>query len=147
VIELSEFTVKLVAGTSPNETALASVKPVPVTVTVLPPTLSPDPGDTPVTAGTGRYVYWSAAEIAVVAPSQVKAVTSTVPAEPAGTVAVSCVSESTVKLEAGTEPKSTVVTPGEPKMFWKPVPVMVTVFPPAVGPTAGETPVTVGSAT
>ena len=81
------------------------------------------------------------------APSQVKRVTSTLPAEPAGTVAVSCVSESTVKLGAGTEPKSTVVTPGKPKMFWKPVPVMVTVFPPVVGPAAGETPVTVGSAT
>ena len=54
---------KLAAGTVPNVTALASVKPVPVTVTVLPPAPGPDPGDTPVTAGTGRYVYWSACSL------------------------------------------------------------------------------------
>ena len=52
VMEVSEFTVKLLAGTVPNVTAVASVKPVPVTVTVLPPALGPEPGDTPVTAGT-----------------------------------------------------------------------------------------------
>ncbi len=40
----------------PNATALAPVKPVPVTVTVLPPALGPELGDTPVTAGTGRLV-------------------------------------------------------------------------------------------
>ena len=55
MIELSEFTVTFVAEAFWHEfTAVASVKPVPPTVTVLPPTLCPDPGDTPVTAGTGK---------------------------------------------------------------------------------------------
>ena len=87
VIELSEFTVKLVAGTCPNETALALVKPIPVTVTVFPPTLSPEPGDIPVTVGTGRYVYWSAGEVGLATlPSAVRPM-STVPTTPEGTVA------------------------------------------------------------
>ena len=80
--------------------------------------------------------------------AQVKRVTSTVPAEPGGTVDGDTACQSRLlKLGAGTEPKSTVLTPGKPKMFWKPVPVIVTVVPAAVGPATGETPVTVGSAT
>ncbi len=50
------------------------------------------------------------------------------------------VSESTVKVAAGVEPKSTAVAPV------KSVPVMVTVVPPAVGPAVGLTAVTVGAA-
>jgi hypothetical protein len=37
VIELAELTVKLVALVAPNLTAFAPVKPVPLTVTVVPP--------------------------------------------------------------------------------------------------------------
>ncbi len=48
------------------------------------------------------------------------------------------VDETTVKLVAGTRPKSTFVAPV------KPVPLTVTVEPPAVGPELAETPVTVG---
>jgi len=44
----------------------------------------------------------------------------------------------TVKLVAATKPKTTLVAPV------KPVPVMVTVEPPAVGPDVGEMEVTVG---
>ena len=70
-MEVSEITVKLVAGTLTNETALAQVKPVPVTVTVLPPTIGYEQGDTPVTVAarstpcTGQrrsrrwYPHWS----------------------------------------------------------------------------------------
>jgi hypothetical protein len=96
VIELSEFTVKLVAGVEPNETALAPVKPVPVTVTVFPPTLSPEPGDTPVTVGAGRYVYWSAGEVGLVTLPSAVTPMSTVPTAPGGTVAVIWVAEFTV---------------------------------------------------
>ena len=44
-----------------------------------------------------------------------------------------------MKLVAATVPKTTLVAPV------KPVPVMVTVVPPAGGPEVGETPVTVGA--
>ena len=49
------------------------------------------------------------------------------------------VDETTVKLVAATVPKSTLVAPV------KPVPVMVTVVPPPVGPDVGEMLVTVGA--
>ena len=55
---------------------------------------------------------------------------------PAGTRAVICVSESTVKLDAGTVPKLTSVAPV------RPVPVMVTAVP--TGPDAGVNDVIVG---
>ena len=54
------------------------------------------------------------------------------PAAWAGETAVIWVSETTVKLVAATVPKSTLVAPV------KPVPVMVTVVPPVVGPEVGE---------
>ena len=64
--------------------------------------------------------------------------TSTVPAAPAGEVAVIWVALSTVKLEAAVDPKVTAVAP----VKW--VPVMTTDVPPAVEPEVGEIPVTVG---
>ncbi len=73
-------------------------------------------------------------------PPRLVTVTSTVPAVPAGAVAVIAVSESTVKLAAGAWPNETVVAPV------KPVPVTVTAVPPAAGPESGERPVTVGGA-
>ena len=57
----------------------------------------------------------------------------------AGDTAVICVGESTMKLVASTAPKSTVGP-----VTVKPVPVIVTVVPPAVGPELGDTPVTAG---
>jgi hypothetical protein len=47
------LTVKLEAAVVPNFTALAPVKPVPVTVTVVPPVVGPELGPMPVTAGAG----------------------------------------------------------------------------------------------
>jgi hypothetical protein len=66
-------------------------------------------------------------------------VTSTVPA-PAGLVAVIWVSESTVIAAALAPPKLTLVGP------MKPLPVMITVMPPAALPVAGETPLTASTA-
>ncbi len=63
-------------------------------------------------------------------PPAVVTVTSTVAAACAGDVAVIWVSETTVKVVAAVEPKSTAVAPV------KPVPVMVTEVPPAAGPGA-----------
>jgi hypothetical protein len=84
-------------------------------------------------------VYWSAADIAEVPPAVVTR-TSTVPV-PAGAVAVIEVSLVTVKPVAGVGPKFTAVAPVNP------VPVRVTVVPPAVGPAIGEMPVTTGAVT
>ena len=67
-------------------------------------------------------------------------VTFTVPV-PAGLSAVMVVSLTTVTSVAAVVPKSTAVAPV------KPVPVIVTEVPPAVGPLFGLTPVTVGAAT
>ena len=66
--------------------------------------------------------------------------TSTVPV-PAGTVAVICVAELTMKPVAAVAPKVTAVAP------LKLVPVMVTLVPPPVGPPVGLKAVTVGAAT
>ncbi len=67
-------------------------------------------------------------------------VTSTVPSLPAGATAVSVVADWTFTDVPAFEPKWTVAR--ETKL----VPVIVTVFPPAVGPPLGLTPVTVGVA-
>ena len=60
-------------------------------------------------------------------------VTSTVPAAPAGAVAVMEVALLTVKVVAAVAPKATAVAPV------KLVPVMVTEVPPAAGPEVGLT--------
>jgi len=65
-------------------------------------------------------------------------VTSTVPAGPAGEVAVIELSLNTVNEVAAVVPKVTLVAPV------KPVPVMVTEVPPATVPAVGITAVTVG---
>ena len=82
---------------------------------------------------------WSAADVALV-PPDVVTIMSTVPAAPAGEVAVICVAELTVYDVALFAPNLTAVAPV------KLVPVMTTLVPPAVGPDAGDTPVTVGAA-
>jgi hypothetical protein len=56
-------------------------------------------------------------------------------------VAVICVALSTVKLDASVEPNFTAVA------LVKPVPVIVTLVPPSVGPELGLTLVTVGAET
>jgi hypothetical protein len=60
------------------------------------------------------------------------------PAACAGETAVISVEDTTVKLVAATAPKATLVAPVNP------VPVMVTVVPPAVVPEVGEMEVTAG---
>ena len=72
-------------------------------------------------------------------PEAVVTVTLTVPAASAGSTAVICVAELTVKLVAAVLPNFTAVAPV------KLVPVMTTVVPPAVGPVLGLTAVTVGT--
>ena len=73
-------------------------------------------------------------------PLGVVTVTSTVPELPAGAVAVICVGRFTVNVVAGVAPNFTAVAPV------KFAPVIVTTVPPAIGPFAGDTAVTVGPA-
>ena len=51
VISVDETTVKLVAAIWPKATLVAPVKLVPVMVTVVPPAVGPELGETPVTVG------------------------------------------------------------------------------------------------
>jgi hypothetical protein len=73
-------------------------------------------------------------------PPGVVTVTSTVPAEPAGEVAVTLVALTTVTPVAAPLPKLTVTG------AMNPVPVIVTSVPPASGPAVGEISVTGGTA-
>ena len=82
---------------------------------------------------------WSAAPVADV-PPPVETVTSTVPLDPAGAVAVIEVLEATVTPEEAEPPK--LMT----DEVVKPVPAIVTAVPPDVGPVDGLMPVTVGAA-
>ena len=95
VILVAELTVKPVPEVEPNRTDVASVNSVPVTVTVVPPEVEPWFGETTVTVGAPRYVNWLAVDVALV-PASVVTVTYTLPAVPAGEVAVIVVAEFTV---------------------------------------------------
>jgi hypothetical protein len=132
--------VNVIAEVAPKFTAEAPVNPVPVIVTLVPPAAEPVFGLTFVTVGAATNVNWSAALVADV-PPVVTTVTSTVPALSAGEVAEIDVSEFTVKLAAAVPPKLTADAPVNP------VPVIVTLVPPAVGPAFGDTLVTVGPLT
>jgi hypothetical protein len=138
VIEVAEFTVNEVALVVPNLTAETEVKPVPVMLTLVPPAVGPAFGLTAVTVGAAWYVKWSA-EVAVEVPLEVVTVTSTVPADPAGELAVIEVAEFTVNEVASVVPNLTAVAAS------KFVPVMVTLVPPEDAPTVGLTAVTVGA--
>ena len=129
----------LVLDTEPNLTAVTKVNPVPVIVTAVPPLAGPLVGAMPLTVGAATYVNWSAGVIALVPPG-VMTLTSTVPAVPAGEVAVILVAEFTVKAVAAVFPKLTAVT------SINPVPLIVTAVPAAKGPCAGEMLVIIGAA-
>ena len=86
-------------------------------------------------------MYLSPLPVADVPATASVTVTSTVPADSAGAVAVIEVAEFTVTLEAVVDPNLTV----SPDV--NPVPVTVTDVPPAVGPLVGLTAITAGGAT
>src|SRR6266545_4011855 len=100
--------------------------------TLWPPPLGPMVGDTEVMPGAVVKVYRSAA-VATLVPAAVLTRTWTAPAAWAGVTAVILVGELTVNDAAAVEPKLTQLTP------LKSAPLMVTVWPPPVGPVAGET--------
>jgi hypothetical protein len=132
---------KLVAGEPPNVTPVTRLKLVPVMVTAMPPPVLPEVGLTAVTVGAAGAVKvnWSAVPVVDV-PLGVVTVMSTVAADSAGEVAVIAESEVTVNDTAVVLPNFTAVAPVNP------LPVIVTVVPPAVLPLLGLTPVTLGKA-
>ena len=83
VICVELTTEKPAAWLAPKCTALASVKSVPVIVTLVPPAAGPDDGLTRVTVGGGTNVNRSAELVALVPPGVVT-LTSCAPALPAG---------------------------------------------------------------
>ena len=129
VMLVSLFTLKLVAAVEPNMTLVAPVKPLPVMVTLVPPVTGPFVGLMLLMLGAVVYVNSSFA-FTVEVPLAVVTVISTVPV-PAGAITVMLVSLFTLKLVAAVEPNLTLVVPV------KPVPVMVTLVPPARGPLVG----------
>ena len=133
LIELSLRIVNI-ARLAPNITSVAVVKPVPVRVTLLPPAMGPKLGDKLISIGAATY--WNAAPLLV--PEVVSSVTAITPADLGGVVAVTMLSEMTVKAVAAVPPKNTS------RVLIKPVPVMVTTVPPPIGPEIGAMEVMTG---
>ena len=97
-----------VAGVVPKVTAVAPVNPVPVIVTEVPPAVVPDVGETLVNDGAETvYVY-----VPVAVSPGVVITMLTVPAIPAGVVAVIDLLLTTVNEVATVPPKVTGVRPG-----------------------------------
>lgn len=142
VIVPGPATVTAVAVEEPNDTVAPDAKPVPVIVTIDPPLVEPDAGAMAAIAGgalTGTSNVNPPAR-RLLCPSGFVTTMSAAPAPWAGVVAVIVVEVATAAPEAGVPPIETVA----PAV--KPVPVMVTLSPPDVGPEPGEIPVTVGAA-
>jgi hypothetical protein len=138
VSDVSLATTTDVANVEPKRTAVVPVRPVPETVTLVPPATGPPDGDTAAIVG-GRYTYVKAPASAVVPPGAVTD-TDLAPPTPAGVRHVIVESSRTVTAVAGAPP---MVTPVAPR---NPVPVTVTGVPPPAGPDTGRTPATVGAA-
>ena len=128
---------KVVTLAVPKSTAVASLKLVPVMVTVVPPLPPPVAGETAVTVGAAVKVKLSAEDVAEV-PSALVTVTSTAAADSAGVVATIWLAVSLIIDAAAVLPKLTAVAPA------RSAPVIVTVVPPPRGPVAGDTLVTAG---
>jgi hypothetical protein len=136
---VSDSTVKLAAGWLPKSTVFVPDSLAPLMVTTVPPALVPVEALKPLIVGLVDAVYenWSALEIGD-SPAAFTTVTSTVPPRWAGATTVREVDELSVKDETNKPANRTSVTPT------KLVPVMVIDVPPAVGPVAVLSPVTVG---
>ncbi len=114
-----------------NFTAVAPVNAEPVMVTAVP--AEPEVGENEVTTGAPSTVKTL---VLVPVPAGVVTLTNDVEA-PEGTVVLTCESETTVKLDATTDPKATEVAPVNPE------PLMVTAVP--TGPLVGEKEETTGA--
>jgi hypothetical protein len=137
VIDVLLTTTTFVAAVAPNVTVAPAAKFVPVIVTAVPPATAPLLGLTLLTVGAATYVNPLAR--LPLCPPEFVTVTVTVPALPAGAVAVIDVLFTTTTLVAAALPNVTVAP------ATKFVPVIVTAVPPAVVPLFGLTLLTVGT--
>ena len=127
--------VMLVADALPNQIDALGVSPVPEIVVVVPPPGGPTEGPIDVIVG-GPKLNWSERPAAL-CPAGLVTVTSTVPL-PAGDTAVQVLGLVQDTPVAGVEPNITE------ESAVNPVPLMVTVVPPAADPAVGLIPVTPG---
>ena len=131
-----------VAGVVPNLTEVVvvpSTKPVPVTVTTVPPARGPALGVMELTVGIRSSVKRSPVTGAELPPGVVTR-TGAVPAVPDGVVMEQVVAVGQLMAVAAVPPTVTAVDP-----VTNPVPVTVTTVPPASGPPTGVMELTVGT--
>ncbi len=129
--------VKFEAADPPTVTSLTFSKPVPETMTAVPPAAGPEAGVIDEKTGAVTYVY---SRLELLLPPGVATTTAANPAVPAGTITVIVVELTTVTLVAEVPPIVTLVAPANA------VPVIVTAVPPAAGPMAGLMVVTLARA-
>ena len=128
---------KLIASALPPKLTVAPVwKPVPFTVTLVPPLPRPVFGVTDAGAGAAAYLK-QPVQVALCA-SRFVTRTSTRPSTWAVVVPAIAVGETLVIVRA--DPPNEAVAPA-----WKPAPLIVTDVPPAIGPLEGLTDVALGA--
>ncbi len=126
-------------ATVPNRTVVPAVKPVPSTVTTVPPCAGPVSGEKELTVnGVGATKVNAAAAVALV-PSRFSTVTLATPAACGGVTAVRTSSLRLSMLSAA------MLSNSRTAPLRKFVPVMVTGVPPAIGPLLGTTAMIVGA--
>jgi hypothetical protein len=124
------------ADVAPNVTVDVAVKLVPVITTVVPPPVDPAEGSIELIVGAASKVKL----VLVTDPPGVVTFTRTAPAPWALVLAFKVVALVKCTVVAAVAPNVTV------DVEVKPVPVMATVVPPAIGPADGASEVTVGAA-
>lgn len=132
-------TTVLAALLLPKRATAPAANPDPVIVTVVPPPVVPEVGDTLEIVGMASGVYVNAFRSVLLCESGFVTCTLTGPGAMAGVDAVIVVLFTTVTAVARVLPNRTVAPP------WKSVPVMVTLVPPSELPDEGATFVTVGA--
>src|SRR6185312_14806582 len=138
VIEVLLTTVTLLAAVPPKLTPAPERKLVPPMVTVVPPPVGPELGETEVTVGL-VLVYVNPLERVALCPSVLVTTTLTVPVACAGVVAVMDALLTTVTFVAEVPHKVTVAPAA------KLLPLMLTAVPALVGPEVGEIELTPGA--
>jgi hypothetical protein len=135
---VSEFTTTTLVAAIPMVTVAPARNPVPEMITEVPPAVGPDEGVIDCTNSTEESWKRNPLGRVLACWSGFLTVTDAVPVACAGVVTEICVAETTFTRVPGAVSKVTVAP------ATKPLPLMVTTLPPAVGPDAGVTDVTTG---
>ena len=131
------LTVDTVKADPPKETAAPAAKPVPVTLTDVPPALPPLLGVTEATVGAGATYVKQPVQLPLCV-SVLVTTTFTAPAACAVVVPVMLVALTVETVSA--EPPNETVAP-----LWKSLPAIVTDVPPTLAPLLGVTELTIGA--